>query len=100
MTDSTIQTISVTDARNILADGQAVFIDIRDPDSYARAHIQGAIRIDDSNVEEFVAATDKANTHVVYCYHGINSQSGAAFFQLKGFTDVYSLDGGFCAWEG
>jgi rhodanese-related sulfurtransferase len=44
MTDSTIQTISVPDARNILADGQAVFIDIRDPDSYERAHIPGAIR--------------------------------------------------------
>ena len=100
MTDSTIQTISVTDARNISADGQAVFIDMRDPDSYERAHIQGAIRIDDSNVEEFIAATDKANTYVVYCYHGINSQSGTAFFQMTGFTDVYSLDGGFCAWEG
>ena len=74
MTDSTIQTISVIDARNILADGQAVFIDIRDPGSYERAHIPGAIRIDDTNVEEFFAATDKANTHVVYCYHGINSQ--------------------------
>jgi len=99
MSNSTIKTISITTAREKLAEGQAVFIDIRDPESYEIAHIPGAIRIDDANVEEFVATTDKTRTHIVYCYHGITSQGGAAFFQQQGFSDVYSMDGGFCAWE-
>ena len=99
MSNSTIKTISITTAREKLAESQAVFIDIRDSESYEMAHIPGAIRIDDTNLEEFVAATDKTRTHIVYCYHGITSQGGAAFFQQQGFSEVYSMDGGFCAWE-
>ena len=95
----TIKTISVADAKEKLDEEAAVFLDIRDPDSYEAAHIPGAIQINDANVAEFVAATDKTKTHIVYCYHGITSQSGAAYFQQNGFEDVYSLDGGFCAWE-
>ena len=94
-----IKIITVTQAKEKLADGQVVFIDVRDPDSYAAAHVPGAIQINDTNVDAFVASTDKSMTHIVYCYHGITSQGGAAFFQEKGFEDVYSMEGGFCAWE-
>jgi len=94
-----IKTITVAQAKDKLAEGDAVFIDIRDPDSYAAAHIPGAIQINDANVEAFVAGTDKTRTHIIYCYHGITSQGGAAYFQENGFQDVYSMAGGFCAWE-
>ena len=97
--EDAVKTITVTRAKEKLADGQAVFIDIRDPDAYAAAHVPGAIQINDTNVEAFIANTDKSMTHIIYCYHGITSQGGAAFFQEKGFEDVYSMEGGFCAWE-
>ena len=100
MEEITIKTISVAEARGKLEQGEAAFLDIRVPDSYEAAHIPGAILVNDANVEEFVAATDKTRTHIVYCYHGITSQSGAAYFQANGFEDVYSMDGGFCEWEG
>ena len=99
MESTPIKTLSVSDARTKLDAGDAVFLDIRDPDSYAQDHIPGAIHISDANVAEYVATTDKAKTHIVYCYHGITSQSGAGYFQAQGFADVYSMDGGFCAWE-
>ena len=97
--DEPIKTITVTQAKEKLADGDAVFIDIRDPRAYATAHVPGATQISDTNVEAFVASTDKSMTYIVYCYHGITSQGGAAFFQERGFEDVYSMEGGFCAWE-
>jgi len=34
----------------------------------------------------------------VVCYHGISSQSAAAYLAEQGFRDTYSLDGGFEAW--
>ena len=37
---------------------------------------------------------------LVYCYHGISSQSAAEFLNQKGFEDVYSVDGGFEACQG
>ena len=97
MEDSAIKSISVDQAKGKL--DEAVFVDIRDPESYAAAHIPGAVRIDDANVEQFVAAADKSRTLIVYCYHGITSQGGAAYFQQRGFAEVYSMSGGFCAWE-
>jgi rhodanese-related sulfurtransferase len=35
---------------------------------------------------------------VVYCHHGIRSQSGAALLRQAGFPDVVSLAGGVDAW--
>ena len=99
MEEITIKTIPVADAKEKLAENTAVFIDIRDPDSYEAAHIPGAIQLNDSNVESFLAAADKTQVHIIYCYHGNTSQSGAAYFQENGFEDVYSMDGGFTKWE-
>jgi thiosulfate sulfurtransferase len=36
---------------------------------------------------------------VVVCYHGNSSQSAAAYLASQGFSDVYSLDGGFELWQ-
>jgi rhodanese-related sulfurtransferase len=36
---------------------------------------------------------------VVYCHHGIRSQSGAAILQRLGFDNVASLVGGIDAWS-
>ncbi len=94
-----MKTISVEDAKKKLEEGGAIFVDVRDPHSYEQAHIPGAILVNDTNVQGFISATDKTRTHIVYCYHGINSLGGAAYFEENGFEDVYSMDGGFSAWK-
>ena len=92
------RTISVADARKRLAAEDAVFIDIRDLESYEQGHVPGAIHLDDGNVTDFMATSDRNVTHIIYCYHGITSRSGAAYFEQNGFADVFSMDGGYCAW--
>lgn len=74
-------------------------LDIRDPRSFNEAHIEGATHIEEINVETFVEEQPKAEALVICCYHGISSQSAAAYFAEKGFTDVYSLDGGYEGWR-
>ena len=56
METAPIKTLSVAEARSKLDAGDAVFLDIRDPDSYQVAHIPGAIHINDTNVAEYVAS--------------------------------------------
>lgn len=97
---STCRTISVADARKRLASENAVFIDIRDRESYDQGHVPGAVRIDDGNVGDFIAASDRNTTHIVYCYHGITSRAGAVYFEQNGLVDVFSMNGGYCAWDG
>jgi thiosulfate sulfurtransferase len=35
----------------------------------------------------------------VVCYRGNSSQSAAAYLASQGFSEVYSLDGGFELWR-
>jgi thiosulfate sulfurtransferase len=96
---SGIVEISPSDAKRELEAGEAVFLDIRDPQSYAAGRIPGAVALNDSNVDQFVGGADKAARLIVYCYHGHSSLGGVAFFQERGFTDVVSMSGGFEIWR-
>lgn len=90
--------ISVQDTKTLIEDGGVTIIDIRDPQSYSAGHITDAQLIGNTNVEQFVADSDKDKPLLVYCFHGHSSQSAAEFFSANGFADVYSMDGGFAAW--
>ena len=90
--------IDVQEAKKALQAGDHLFVDVRDPDSYITEHIPGAIHVHDGNVEEFVKTTDKQKPVIVYCFHGINSVGGAAYFIAQGFKTVHSLQGGFEEW--
>ena len=93
------QHISIADTRELVATGGIVLVDVRDAMSYNNGHIEGAVLLDNSNVAEFIAATDRATPVVVYCYHGHSSQGAAQYLVEQGFATVYSLDGGFEAWR-
>src|SRR5688572_7941568 len=96
---SDIQEIDPPAAKELLEAGSATFVDVRDPYSYEEAHVPGAVSLSDSNVEEFASTADKERPLIVYCYHGISSLGGAAFFMEQGFRQVYSLRGGFEHWR-
>ena len=91
--------IGVQEARKALQEGDRLFVDIRDPDSFGQEHIPGAIHLHDGNLEEFVRTTDKSRAVIIYCYHGNNSMGGAAYLRDQGFKTVRSLQGGFEKWR-
>lgn len=78
----------------------AVVVDIRDPQTYANSHITGSRHLDNHSVADFIRNADLDAPTVVVCYHGNSSQSAAAYLVSQGFSDVYSLDGGFELWRG
>ncbi len=73
----------------------AVFVDVRDTESYCAAHIPGAVLVNDHNVVDFIKYADKFQTHILFCYHGFSSQGEAYYFKENGFADVYIIDGWF-----
>src|SRR5471032_3050224 len=77
----------------------AVVVDIRDQPTYANAHIRGAQHLDNTNIADFIRGADLDAPVIVSCYHGNSSQSAAAYLVSQGFSDVYSLDGGFELWR-
>tara|TARA_R110002167_G_C12658108_1_gene649681 strand:+ start:1049 stop:1390 length:342 start_codon:yes stop_codon:yes gene_type:complete len=92
------QQIDVTQAQLLLEKGAAL-ADIRDPDSFQNSHISGATHLDNHSLQQFIDAADLDAPLLVYCYHGFSSQPAAQFLIERGFDEVYSLVGGFEAWQ-
>ena len=95
----TVPEIDIEEAKKKLLTGAAVFVDIRDPESFKKAHIPGAQHLNDHNVESFLQSDAKEKTVVVYCYHGNSSLGAAAYFLNHNFKEVYSMSGGFERWR-
>jgi len=94
----TFQHLSVEQLKILLDEQDVVLLDTRDEASYQAGHIDGAMRLDDRTVTGFVSDTEKTSTVVVVCYHGHSSQGAANYLADQGFSNVYSLDGGYSAW--
>jgi len=77
----------------------AVVVDIRDQPTYAALHITGSQHLDNHSIAGFIRQADLDAPLIVTCYHGNSSQNAAAYLVSQGFSDVYSLDGGFELWR-
>lgn len=94
------QHISVAQVQDKLADKSALkIVDIRDPQSFADAHIEDSLHLTDATLAHFMQDNDFDIPVVVVCYHGRSSQGAAQYLVEQGFDHVYSMDGGFEAWR-
>ncbi|WP_422386037.1 thiosulfate sulfurtransferase GlpE [Izhakiella australiensis] len=91
--------ISVQQASEMLAQGDARLVDIRDPQSFAIAHATGAFHLTNSSLNTFIQQTEFETPLLVMCYHGVSSKSAAEYLLTQGFDAVYSVDGGFEHWR-
>lgn len=92
--------LSVGQLKSMLGEQELVLLDTRDQASFQAGHIDGSVHLDERTIAAFINETQKSSTVVVVCYHGHSSQNAASFLVDKGFSDVYSLDGGYTAWAG
>ena len=86
-------------ALDLMQEGPVTVVDIRDLASFEMGHLENAQHVTGDDVEEFNRSSDFNQPLLVYCYHGISSQSAADYFGEQGFQDVYHLAGGFEAWR-
>ncbi|TDV49064.1 thiosulfate sulfurtransferase [Pseudomonas graminis] len=77
----------------------AVLVDVRDAQTYATHHIPDSHHLDNHSIADFIRQADLDKPLVVLCYHGNSSQSAAAYLVGQGFSEVYSMDGGFELWK-
>lgn len=91
--------ISIDEAKSLIDAGEVNLLDIRDPDTFGVANINQSVNISGDNIEEFVASSDKTVPLIIYCYHGNSSKGAADYFSAQGYSDVYSMDGGYEHWR-
>src|SRR5664279_4407896 len=81
--------------------GNAVILDVREPDEYEQGALSGAVHIPRGTLETSVEGRipDKSSHLVVYCAGGTRSAFAAKTLQELGYTDVASVIGGFNRWK-
>ncbi|RDE87010.1 thiosulfate sulfurtransferase GlpE [Aggregatibacter kilianii] len=80
-------------------DEDAVLADVRDAQTFSYAHPKGAFNLTELSWPNFEASYNYDQPIILSCYHGISSRNVAAFLLRHGYEKVYSLQGGFAAWE-
>jgi thiosulfate sulfurtransferase len=91
--------IDVNQALKLIEESGAKLADIRDPQSFALAHAKGAFHLTNDTMVHFMGEVEFDAPILVMCYHGISSQGAAQYLVNQGFEQVYSIEGGFEAWN-
>ncbi len=98
-----IREIDVAAAREQIAKGDVIVIDVREDDEYAAGNIKDAIHLPrgvlEFKIDQLDALSDKSKPVLLYCRSGNRSALAALTMQQLGYTDVVSMAGGFMAWE-
>ena len=99
---SRIKEVSVTDTRDRLAaNPSAKLIDVREDNEWNEAHAAGAEHLGKGIIERDIETRvpDKGNELILYCGGGYRSALAADVLQRMGYTNVWSMAGGWKAWK-
>jgi len=79
----------------------ARLIDVREDNEWQRGHARGAEHLGRGIIERDIetAVPDHAAELILYCGGGYRSALAADNLQRMGYTNVYSLAGGWKAWQ-
>jgi len=76
-----------------------LLLDVREPNEFAFAHIQGSLHIPLRQLPDRAVELDKEQDIVVLCHHGMRSQQACLFLEQYGFNRLFNLKGGIDAWS-
>ena len=78
---------------------EVLLIDVREPEEYGLARIEGARLLPLSQFNEWASLLDPGAETVVMCHHGIRSAQVCAVLSRQGFKNVSNLEGGIDRWS-
>jgi rhodanese-related sulfurtransferase len=97
---SRVKEVNVEQARERMQQG-AQLIDVREDNEFNEAHAAGAKHMGRGIIERDIVQTypEKDTELVLYCGGGYRSALAADMLQKMGYTNVWSMDGGWKAWK-
>jgi rhodanese-related sulfurtransferase len=99
---SRIKEVTVDETRDHLkSNPDAKLIDVREDNEWDAAHAAGAIHLGKGIIERDIETTvpDKSTELILYCGGGYRSALAADVLQNMGYTNVFSMAGGWKAWK-
>jgi len=99
---SRVREVSVADTQERMRENtQAKLIDVREDKEWDAAHAARAIHLGKGIIERDIETTvpDKKTELILYCGGGYRSALAADALQHMGYTNVFSMAGGWKAWQ-
>jgi rhodanese-related sulfurtransferase len=93
--------VNTVEATQLINRQDALVIDVRAAEEYAKGHILGAKNLPLADLERRAAELDKhkAKPLIVHCENGNRSTSALPLLRKQGFASVVNLTGGYAAWQ-
>lgn len=97
---SRVREVSVEEARGRMDDG-ATLIDVREDNEWDAAHAAGAVHMARGIIERDIVQRypDKGTELILYCGGGYRSALATDMLQKMGYTNAWSMAGGWTAWK-
>jgi rhodanese-related sulfurtransferase len=99
---SRVREVSAADTQQRMRENSDVkLIDVREDKEWEAAHAAGAIHLGKGIIERDIETTvpDKDTEMILYCGGGYRSALAADSLQRMGYTNVFSMAGGWRAWQ-
>jgi len=99
---SRIREVTVDETRErMAANPDTKLIDVREDNEWDAAHAAGAEHLGKGIIERDieVSVPDKSTEVILYCGGGFRSALAADVLQNMGYTNVFSMAGGWKAWK-
>ena len=74
-------------------------IDVREPDEYEIAKVDGVPLLPLSQINERFTELDPNQTYYIHCKAGVRSLKALSFLRQQGFKYLKSVKGGITAWS-
>ena len=97
-----VKEVTVAETRDRLKQNpDAKLIDVREDKEWDAAHAAGAIHLGKGIIERDIETTvpDKSTELILYCGGGYRSALAGDVLQTMGYTNVFSMAGGWKAWR-
>ena len=99
---SRVREVSVAETQQRMRDDPGVkLIDVREDHEWNEAHAAGAIHLGKGIIERDIETTvpDKDTELILYCGGGYRSALVTDVLQKMGYTNVFSMAGGWKRWQ-
>ena len=98
--EASFQTITPREFGERVREGRdLLLVDVREPDEYELARVEGARLLPLSLFNEWAPSLDPERETVFICHHGVRSAQVCAFLARQGFRKLYNLAGGIDRWS-
>lgn len=98
-TASGIKSVSTTEAKNLVSQGDYMLLDVRTKGEFAEYHAPEAINIPLNEIVDRVAEIPREKNILVVCHSGVRSRHAVDALQKLGYEHVINVSGGMQAWS-